>query len=117
MPSNSRGRARLQSSPGTRNLILLSYTVRFILGLIGVMFPLDALWWAVSVRLATLPVAHFTNRRLQHRLAGRPQSAAEFWKRLTPPFGSLSALSAKQKSSVVWAMKHRGARPCARAAL
>jgi hypothetical protein len=26
--------------------------MRFILGLIGVMFALDALWWAASVRLA-----------------------------------------------------------------
>src|SRR6266550_3909078 len=42
---------------GQPQLVLLSFHVRFILGVIGIMFALDALWWAASVRVARPAVA------------------------------------------------------------
>ena len=42
---------------GQPHSVLLSSHMRFILGLIGIMFALDALWWAASVRIAKPAVA------------------------------------------------------------
>lgn len=44
------------TSGESRSVLLYSH-VRFILGVIGIMFVLDALWWAVSVRIARPTVA------------------------------------------------------------
>src|ERR1700693_2581334 len=42
---------------GQPQLVLLYSHVRFILGVIGIMFVLDVLWWAASVRIARPTVA------------------------------------------------------------
>ena len=42
---------------GQPQSVLLSSHVRFILGVIGIMFALDALWWAASARIARPTVA------------------------------------------------------------
>jgi len=42
---------------GQPQLVLLCFHVRFVLGIIGIMFALDALWWVASVRIARPAVA------------------------------------------------------------
>lgn len=42
---------------GQPQSVLLCSHVRFILGVIGIMFALDAIWWAASVHIATPTVA------------------------------------------------------------
>jgi predicted MPP superfamily phosphohydrolase len=42
---------------GQPQSVLLSSHMRFILGLIGIMFALDVLWWAASVRIAKPTIA------------------------------------------------------------
>jgi len=42
---------------GQPQSVLLSSDMRFILGVIGIMFALDALWWAASARIARPTVA------------------------------------------------------------
>ena len=48
---------RFRPPSGQPQSVLLSSHVRFIFGVIGIMFALDALWWAASARIARPTVA------------------------------------------------------------